>query len=243
MTSALCAFLLLQGFVFSSTPVPATSRLGLPAGTGLSAGSGEPVSEPGRPFLRFPKSLPVGELSGIEIPEWPERFDADEQPGKNQKAPEPLFPALYQAQGRSNWAVEAAAQQPQVVENVGQHGGDFRIAELVREDPGRKQWWALVIAQHSAATFDAWSTRRVVSNGWGRETNPLLRPFAGSGALYAAIHVGPAIQDYLGHKMRTSSNPVLRRLWWLPQIAGTAIHVWSGVHNLGVARRAQRNGF
>jgi hypothetical protein len=43
--------------------------------------------------------------------------------------------------------------------------------------------------------------------------------------------------------MRTSSNPVLRKLWWLPQLAGTAIHVWSGVHNLGVARRAQRNGF
>jgi hypothetical protein len=242
MTSALCAFLLLQGFAFSSLPVPAASLPGQPAGSAFSAGTDEPVSEPGRPFLRFPKSLPVGELSGIEIPELPEKFGGDDQRGASQKARVPLFPELNAVPGRSEAGGEAATQ-PRFPENTSQRGSDFRVAELVRKDAGRKQWWALAIAQHSAAAFDAWSTRRVVSNGWGRETNPLLRPFAGSGALYAAIQVGPAIQDYLGHKMRTSSNPVLRKLWWLPQLAGTAIHVWSGVHNLGVARRAQRNGF
>ncbi len=243
MNSALCAFLLLQGFAFSSTPAPAAIFPGLEAGGGLFAGAAGPVLEPAQRFIRFPKSLPVGQLSGIEIPEAPEGTESGQETAKKPEAAAPVFPALHAAPVNGELSGEAALQKPRFPENVADRAGDFRIAEQVREDPGRKQWWALTIAQHSAAVFDAWSTRRVVSNGWGREANPLLRPFAGSGALYAAIHVAPAIQDFLGHKMRTSANPVLRKLWWLPQVAGTAIHIWSGVHNLGVARRAQRNGF
>src|SRR3989442_4298149 len=36
----------------------------------------------------------------------------------------------------------------------------------------RRLWYALAISSHSAATFDAWSTRRAVSSGQGRESKP-----------------------------------------------------------------------
>ena len=50
------------------------------------------------------------------------------------------------------------------------------------EGEGRRKrvWLGLMMAQHSAATFDAWSTRRVISSGEGVELNPTLRPFAGN---------------------------------------------------------------
>ncbi len=60
-----------------------------------------------------------------------------------------------------------------------------------REEQRRRHvWLALSIAQSGAATFDAWSTRRVVSNG-GQELNPMLRPFAGNDSIYAAVQVTP----------------------------------------------------
>src|SRR5712692_9724160 len=69
-----------------------------------------------------------------------------------------------------------------------------------------KTWYALAAASHGAATFDAWTTRRVLSSGAGHELNPLLRPFAGSSALYAAVQVGPTVFDYLGKRMMTSRH-------------------------------------
>ncbi len=96
----------------------------------------------------------------------------------------------------------------------------------------RRTWWALAFAGHGAAAFDAWSTRQAISQGRSRELNPLLRPFSHSGALYVAIQGSPALMDYLGHRMVTSQHRWVRRLWWLPQSAGTAFSLASGVHNL-----------
>jgi hypothetical protein len=103
------------------------------------------------------------------------------------------------------------------------------------EEPSRRLWLTLTIAQHGAATFDAWSTRRVISSGQGQEQNLLLRPFAGNASLYAAIQVGPALLDYLGRRMMRSQQGWTRHAWWLPQALGTAVSIASGVHNLGVA--------
>lgn len=101
-----------------------------------------------------------------------------------------------------------------------------------------KTWYALTAANHAAATFDAWSTRRVVSSGAGRELNPLLRPFAGSNGLYAAIQVGPGLLDLLGKRMAHSPRPWVRKMWWVPQVVGTAGSLWSGAHNVHVYRQA-----
>jgi hypothetical protein len=96
----------------------------------------------------------------------------------------------------------------------------------------RREWLALGIAQHGAATFDAWSTRQAISTGQYRELNPALRPFAGNASLYAAIQVGPLVFDYLGRRMMTSQHAWMRHTWWIPQAVSTAISLGSGVHNL-----------
>ena len=100
--------------------------------------------------------------------------------------------------------------------------------------PQRKLWYALAFTGHGAAAFDAWSTRRAISGNYGTESNPLLRPFAHSGALYAATQVSPALMDYLGHHMIVSRHRWVRKMWWLPQTAGTGMSLAAGVHNVGV---------
>jgi hypothetical protein len=102
--------------------------------------------------------------------------------------------------------------------------------------PSRRSWLILSIAQHSAATFDAYSTRRAVASG-AVEADPLLRPFAHSPGIYAAIQVGPAILDFAARRMQRSQNNFLRHTWWLPQSASTGLFLFSGVHNIHVANR------
>jgi hypothetical protein len=100
----------------------------------------------------------------------------------------------------------------------------------------RRIWYGLIAGGHGAAVFDAWSTRRAISRGYGTEGNPLLRPFAHSGAMYAATQVSPLLMDFLGKRMMTSRHPWMRRVWWLPQTAGMAVSVGAGVHNLEIVR-------
>jgi hypothetical protein len=95
----------------------------------------------------------------------------------------------------------------------------------------RKIWYGLIVVSHSAAAFDAWTTRRAVSSGHGVEANPLERPFANSGAIYATTQICPVLMDYLGHKMMRSRNTLMRRMWWLPQTAGAGISFGAGMHN------------
>jgi hypothetical protein len=102
------------------------------------------------------------------------------------------------------------------------------------EGLSRHLWLTLSIAQFGAATFDAWSTRRVISSGQGQEQNPLLKPFAGNASLYAAIQVSPTVLDYVGRRMMKSQQGWARHARWLPQALGTAVSFASGVHNLGV---------
>jgi hypothetical protein len=99
----------------------------------------------------------------------------------------------------------------------------------------KREWLALSIAAHGGAGFDAWTTRKVLSNVPGaQEMNPLLRPFAGNAAMYAAVQVAPTILDYVSRRMMHSQYDVLRHTWWLPQAVSAVVSVASGVHNLGV---------
>jgi hypothetical protein len=97
-----------------------------------------------------------------------------------------------------------------------------------------RDWLALSITQHGAATFDAWSTRRVISTGQGRELNPILRRFARNGSLYAVVQVSPLLFDYVGRRMMTSHRDWARRTWWIPQVVSTIVLLASGAHNLSV---------
>jgi hypothetical protein len=101
----------------------------------------------------------------------------------------------------------------------------------------KRLWLGLTFAQHGAATFDAWSTRRAIASGRGYERDPLTKPFANSGAIYASSQVGPLGLDLLSRRLMRSNNAVLRRLWWLPQTSATAASIWCGVRNLHIAGR------
>lgn len=100
--------------------------------------------------------------------------------------------------------------------------------------PSRRAWIALSFVQHGAATFDAYSTRQAISHS-AVEDDPMMRPFAHSPAMYAAMQVGPVMLDVLARHMQRSDNNFLRHIWWLPQSVSTAGFVISGVHNLHVA--------
>ena len=102
--------------------------------------------------------------------------------------------------------------------------------------PSRKTWLAMAIAEHSAAFFDAYSTRQAVSRG-AVEADPMMRPFAHSPAIYGAIQVGPVLLDLVSRKMQRSEYGFVRRVWWAPQMLATGTYLFSGVHNLGVMRQ------
>jgi hypothetical protein len=98
-----------------------------------------------------------------------------------------------------------------------------------------REWVALSIAAHGTATFDAWSTRHVLSSmPNAEEANPLLRPLAGNASMYAAVQVAPTVLDFVSRRMMNSSHAWMRHTWWLPQAASAVVSFSSGVHNLGV---------
>ncbi|HYL87031.1 MAG TPA: hypothetical protein VE263_22600 [Candidatus Angelobacter sp.] len=98
----------------------------------------------------------------------------------------------------------------------------------------RKTWYALTIIGSSGAAFDAWSTRRAISGGYGQEANPFLRPFANSNALYAATQVSPAIMDFIGKRLMVSEHRWVRKIWWVPQTAGASFSFVAAAHNVSV---------
>jgi hypothetical protein len=109
----------------------------------------------------------------------------------------------------------------------------FISAELL---PSRKAWIALSVAQHAAAAFDAYTTRYSISRG-AVEQDPLMRPFADSSGIYAAIQVCPVALDFAARRMQRSQNNFIRRAWWVPQTVSTGMYLFSGTHNLHVANQ------
>jgi hypothetical protein len=105
---------------------------------------------------------------------------------------------------------------------------------ILPETHPRRAWLLLSIAEHSAATFDAYSTRMAVSKG-ASEADPMMQPFAHSPAVYGAIQICPLVLDFAARRMERSQHSFLRHTWWVPQSAATGIFLFSGVHNVNVA--------
>jgi len=99
----------------------------------------------------------------------------------------------------------------------------------------RTVFYSLSAADHGAAVLDAWSTRQVLQQG-GRELDPLVRPFAHGPGLYPALQVTPFAVDYFAAKLMRSNHPILRKLWWVPQVVTTGGSVYCGITNLGNQR-------
>jgi hypothetical protein len=134
----------------------------------------------------------------------------------------------------ANLAAPAAVQAPHVALSM----QPMKQAYMrPRETRGQRvAWYSLAVAGHGAATFDAYSTRLALSGGYGTEGNPFLRPFANSNALYAVTQVSPVVMDFLGKRMMVSEHRWVRRLWWVPQAAGSGFSIGAGVHNMGVVK-------
>jgi hypothetical protein len=98
----------------------------------------------------------------------------------------------------------------------------------------KRMWLGLSIAEHSAAGFDAWTTRREISSGQAQELDPFLKPFAGNSSIYVATQFMPVVLDCVGHHMMYSTHSWERHVWWLPQALGTASSIAAGAHNLTV---------
>lgn len=125
--------------------------------------------------------------------------------------------------------------EPAPLRSAAQPFQPVRRAPRPSETPRqRKMWYGLMAVSHGAAAFDAWSTRRAISGGYGQEANPFLKPFANSNAIYAATQASPAFMDFLGKRMMVSQNPWIRKLWWVPQTAGAGLSFAAGAHNVGV---------
>jgi hypothetical protein len=107
------------------------------------------------------------------------------------------------------------------------------VAQLRAENRRKELMWrGLIIASSGAATFDAWSTRRAITNYGAQELDPLLKPFAGNASLYAAVQVGPALMDFIGRKMMYSRHSWMRNSWWVPQTASFVTSMFCGAHNV-----------
>jgi hypothetical protein len=97
-----------------------------------------------------------------------------------------------------------------------------------------KMWFVLGALEHGAATFDAWSTRRNIETGMMHEADPIMRPFANSNAMYAAVQVAPVLFDLLSKQMLRNSHSWVRKSWWVPQSASTVASILSGAHNVAI---------
>ena len=112
----------------------------------------------------------------------------------------------------------------------------YAIRTRMETPTQRVAWIGLSVVGHGTAAFDAYSTRQALSCACGTESNPLLRPFAHSNAMYAATQVSPTVMDFLGHKMMKSSSPLVRKMWWVPQAAGAGFSFAAGMHNMSVVK-------
>lgn len=111
--------------------------------------------------------------------------------------------------------------------------------KFVESYPSRRAWITLLVMQHAAAAFDAYSTRDAVSHG-AVEDDPFMRPFAHSPAIYVVSQLCPTVLDFVGRRMQRSQNNFIRHMWWLPQTTSTGMYLFSAVHNLRVAGQAQQ---
>jgi len=221
------AALLFQFPVFSSYQIRAAEKVSQPAAVAKAAEDSAVSSKAGSSASSGKEVLSAEKLSaGAEasVAFAPGRLVAEPV------APVSSAPVAPVADPASSAAIEPAPAIVPVYAPV--YGPPIRAVSDHRQ---HREWLALSIAAHSAAGFDAWSTRRVISSVPGaQELNPFLRPFAGNASMYAVVQVAPTILDFLSHRMMNSQHEWARHTWWLPQAISAVISVSSGVHNVGV---------
>lgn len=190
-------------------------------------------------------AFPEPSTLAFNLPTQPADADVDVKTVAKAIAAEPNVNARSTSETSSNGGAATArnesptmaAQNTEALSNIRiPVSSSSKQADLIGVEryPSRSKWIALSAAQHAAAAFDAYSTRDAISHG-ATELDPLMRPFANSSGIYAAIQVMPAALDFTARRMQRSPNNFIRRIWWVPQSVATASFLFSGTHNLRVA--------
>jgi hypothetical protein len=152
----------------------------------------------------------------------------DSASGEDAKPPKPDVPApkLTSDETESGLGGAAPSSSPLVSSPVQPATPDSY------ETPRKRAiWYGLIAAGHGTAAFDAWTTRKAVTGGYGIEGDPFERPFAHSDAIYATTQVTPLVMDYVGYRMMRSRYSLFRKFWWIPQTASASVSLGAGVHN------------
>ena len=99
---------------------------------------------------------------------------------------------------------------------------------LCQEVPPRKSNWRPVLLMTAAsvgtAIVDVEASQHCLAADACREANPLMpHSRAGMYAVKSGFAVGTTLQ---GLALRRSRNPVLRKMWWVPQAVYTAANIY-----------------
>jgi hypothetical protein len=116
-------------------------------------------------------------------------------------------------------------------------------AERTPRPPDRPLWIAAG-ALTAATVFDVESTFAALDacRGTCTEGNVFGRGVVASGRgwTYGMQLTLAAGLTYTSWRMRRSTQPMLRRAWWLPMALGGAMHLVGGLLNVRLAREARR---
>jgi hypothetical protein len=85
-----------------------------------------------------------------------------------------------------------------------------------------------------SSAFDVETTFAALKNPHVREGNPIMKPLVDLGrpATYSFVGVMDAGSIYFSYRMKKSSSPGLRKLWWIGPVSASAAHCLVGGLNL-----------
>jgi hypothetical protein len=178
---------------------------------------------------RIPVAPPTGEIKSAAISE-----RVSEVRSAKPDAPMPKRASISNSESDFELGAGAEPASAPAIQPILKAPVKPAITESYETPRQRKIWYGLMAAGHGAAAFDAWTTRRAISGNYGVEGDPLERPFAHNGAIYATTQVTPILMDYLGRRMMRSNHPLLRKAWWVPQAASASVSFSAGIHNYNV---------
>ena len=97
-----------------------------------------------------------------------------------------------------------------------------------------KKFLIVSSALFASTFFDAETTFSCIKAGTCREGNPLMQPFFRNGrpAVYGFCAGVNGAFLYSSYCLRKSSNPTVRKLWWVIPVTMTVSHVIIGGANL-----------
>jgi len=98
---------------------------------------------------------------------------------------------------------------------------------------------SVIVGQSVAALYDGFTTRRFVQIcPTCIEGDPISRMFIGRRPAWARMipaGAGEVVTGYeIGYRMRKSRHSAIRKLWWVPQVSATAVHLIEGSENFRV---------